>query len=98
MNKIEKEKQVVSFMIDLYIRKKPADATECAQLNALKIYAHARLDHCKFGEHKTSCKRCPVHCYKPEMRTLMRKVMRFSGPRMMLYSPWQAIKHLLDNF
>ena len=26
----------------------------------------------------------------------MRQVMRFSGPRMLLYAPWQAIRHLLN--
>lgn len=59
-------------------------------------YAHARLDHCPFGEKKSACKECTVHCYKPVMRERMRQVMRFSGPRMLLYAPWQAIRHLLN--
>ena len=33
---------------------------------------------------------------KPVMRERMRQVMRFSGPRMLLYAPWQAIRHLLN--
>ena len=30
-------------------------------------------------EQKTFCANCKVHCYKPEMREQIRKVMRFSG-------------------
>lgn len=49
------------------------------------IYATARLDRCKFGDGKTKCHKCHVHCYRPDMREKIRVVMRFSGPRMMLY-------------
>lgn len=48
-----------------------------------------------FGEKKKACKQCSIHCYKPAMREQMRRVMRFSGPRMLIYAPWEAIKHLL---
>ena len=68
----------------------------CPQCQALLDYAHKRLDHCKFGEDKPSCTRCPVHCYKPAMREHIRQVMRYSGPRMLLHDPIMAIKHLWD--
>jgi len=41
------------------------------------------------------CKKCPIHCYKPDMRVKMRAVMRWAGPRMVLYHPIEAIKHLI---
>ena len=68
----------------------------CPQCQALLDYAHKRLDHCKFGEDKPSCTRCPVHCYKPAMREQIRQVMRYSGPRMLLHDPIMAIRHLWD--
>ncbi len=40
---------------------------------------------------KTFCANCKVHCYKPQMREQIRQVMRFSGPRMLLYHPVLAI-------
>ncbi len=40
------------------------------------------------------CSNCKVRCYKPEMREAIRKVMRYSGPRMLLYHPLAAIYHL----
>lgn len=94
--RIAKEKRIVELMIRLYCLKKEMNATLCADCEELLYYAHTRLDRCPFGEKKSSCKKCKVHCYKPAMREKMRKVMRFSGPRMILYAPWEAIKHLLD--
>ena len=68
----------------------------CPQCQVLLDYAHKRLEHCRFGEGKPSCTRCPVHCYKPAMREQIRQVMRYSGPRMLLHDPIMAIRHLWD--
>ena len=68
----------------------------CPQCQALLDYALQRLEHCRFGEDKPSCTRCPVHCYKPAMRVQIRRVMRYSGPRMLLHDPVLAIGHLWD--
>ena len=65
-------------MVGLYCRKKEGYPIPCAECAALIRYAHDRLDRCVFGEAKTSCRRCPVHCYRPAMREKMRRVMRFS--------------------
>lgn len=92
-SRIAREKRIVEVMIRLYCRKKEKNAVLCAECEALLRYAHARLDHCLFGEKKGACKDCKIHCYKPLMRQRMRQVMRFAGPRMLLYEPWEAIKH-----
>ncbi|GAA6254630.1 nitrous oxide-stimulated promoter family protein [Bacteroides sp. f07] len=94
--RIAHEKKIVGLMIRLYCRRKEKNAVLCPDCEELLRYAHARLDHCPFGERKSSCKKCTVHCYKPAMRERMRLVMRFSGPRMLLYAPWAAIRHLLN--
>ena len=70
--RITQEKRTVEIMIRLYCRKKEKNATLCPECEELLRYAHARLDHCPFGEKKSSCKKCPVHCYKPAMRERMR--------------------------
>lgn len=82
-------------MIELYCRKNHGVRTLCAECEELSSYCDARLDHCRFGEKKPTCKKCPVHCYKPDMREKIRQVMRFSGPRMIIYHPLSAIKHLM---
>lgn len=60
-------------------------------------YSLGRLDRCKFGNAKTKCHKCPVHCYRPDMRERIRAVMRFSGPRMILHHPLEAIRYLVSR-
>ncbi len=69
----------------------------CPDCKALLDYSLARLDHCKFGNDKTKCHKCPIHCYKPDMREQIRAVMRFSGPRMLFYHPIEAIRYLIEK-
>ncbi|MFA6779616.1 MAG: nitrous oxide-stimulated promoter family protein [Paludibacteraceae bacterium] len=97
MLKMEREKRIVRKMISLYCRKKEGNAALCPECSELLAYAEQRLDHCKFGDSKPSCKKCPIHCYQPQMRERMRVVMRYSGPRMVLYSPLAAVRHLLGK-
>lgn len=67
----------------------------CPECAALLNYALRRLDSCRFGNGKPSCRKCPVHCYRKDMRERIRTVMRWAGPRMMLHHPIAATKHLL---
>ena len=97
MTHIDQEKRVIEIMIRLYCRKKEGNKDLCPQCQALLDYSLARLSHCPFGEEKSTCRRCPVHCYKPEMREQMRQVMRYMGPRITLYHPVVAIRHLLHE-
>lgn len=94
--RIEREKRVIALMIDIYCRKRLKLNYIPEEYEALRIYAERRLDGCKFGDKKPACKRCPIHCYKPEMRERVREVMRWVGPRMIFYSPISAIRHLLN--
>lgn len=94
-SRIDEEKEVVKWMIDIYCKRKEKNDELCPDCKALLDYSWKRLEHCPFGDKKDTCKRCPIHCYKPQMREKMREVMRFSGPRMLLYHPIAAIRHLL---
>lgn len=98
MSNIEKEKQIAEQMIRLYCRKKEKNEQLCPKCRELLAYAHARLSHCLFGEKKTTCRLCPVHCYKPKMKEQMREVMRYAGPRMLFYHPVAAIRHLWKEY
>ena len=93
-SRIAEEKKVVEQMIRLYCRKKEGNGEMCPKCRELLEYAHARLDRCRYGEGKPTCKKCPIHCYRPEMKERVRNVMRWSGPRMMFYHPVAAIKHI----
>ncbi len=95
----DKDIEVVNLMIQLYCRKKHKQkqglCKECAQL---ADYARVRREKCPFGDQKTFCSNCKIHCYKPSMREKISQVMKFSGPRIMFYHPIVAIKHILETF
>lgn len=95
----EREKQTVSEMIALYCRKnhKTKRGALCDECRQLTEYAVMRSDRCPFMENKTFCSNCKVHCYAPEMREKIRKVMRYSGPRMIFHHPVMAIRHVIES-
>lgn len=94
--KREKEKRMVTQMIELYCKKKHHTKNGmCKECSELADYANMRSDKCPFMETKTFCSNCKVHCYKPEMREKIKVVMRFSGPRMIFHHPYAAISHVI---
>lgn len=98
MHRLHREHQTLEKMIALYCRDhhKPAQGL-CSGCTALRDYAAARLERCRFGADKPKCSACPVHCYKPAMREAIRDVMRYSGPRMLIRHPVLALGHTLDG-
>lgn len=96
--KRQKEQHVVEEMIALYCRRYHTDYAKehlCPSCQEIADYAKERSAKCPFMENKTFCANCSVHCYKPAMREQIRKIMRYSGPRMLLYHPRMAIWHLV---
>lgn len=94
MNRIDEEKRTVEIMIRLYCRRKEGNSQLCGDCSELLDYAMARLSRCPFGNGKPTCKMCTIHCYRPDMKERIRTVMRWSGPRMMIYHPVEAAKHI----
>jgi len=93
-----REQKTVEAMIGIYCREQHATGDgPCAECEALAEYARLRLQKCPFQQNKTTCTKCPVHCYKPEMRKKVRAVMRYAGPRMMFRHPVLAFLHVLDG-
>jgi hypothetical protein len=96
--RIAREKQTVRAMIRLYCRAHHGGGDGlCADCREVLDYAFCRLDRCPFGAEKTTCARCPIHCYKPSMREQARRVMRYAGPRMLWRHPVLAVRHWLDG-
>jgi hypothetical protein len=85
-------------MIRLYCRDLHGARQElCTGCQSLQDYAWQRLDKCPFQEGKTTCAKCPIHCYRADMRAQVRTVMRYAGPRMLFRHPVMAVQHLLDG-
>jgi len=97
--KQEKEIRVVGYMVKLYCRSKHGSkrgqlCKECAEL---MDYIILRRERCRFGDEKPFCANCKVQCYKPDMKEKVRKVMRFSGPRLLIRHPILVVQHLLES-
>jgi len=98
--RLSRERKTLEAMIRLRCRDvhRPERGGLCGECRDLLRYAEGRLAKCPFGEEKPTCARCPVHCYRPEMRERIREVMRYAGPRMIREHPWLALMHMLDGF
>jgi hypothetical protein len=93
---IVRDQRTVEAMVRVYCRHAhpatgEAPCPPCAELLA---YAEARLARCPFGDQKTTCRECPIHCYRPAERARMRVVMKSAGPRMLWRHPLLAVRHL----
>lgn len=90
--KRQREISVVTIMINLYYHKHKDPKEEHQEL---LNYTIQRITKCPMMESKTFCSQCPIHCYEKKMQEKIKKVMKYSGPRMILYHPWLTIKHAL---
>lgn len=99
-NRLEREVNTIVKLVGLYCQASHGgmDSHLCPDCNDLKQYALQRLDHCPYGPSKPTCANCPIHCYRPDRREQIRKVMRFAGPLMLFHHPLLAILHLVDGF
>lgn len=99
MTRIEREKKTVKLMIEIYCEKKHKNKKGelCDECKELLEYAHKRLDLCKFGNDKSTCGKCPIHCYKKDMKMKIKDVMKFSGMRLIIYNPIELIRHALNK-
>jgi hypothetical protein len=94
---MKNERETLRAMVRLFCRQHNHGETLCASCAELLAYAEQRLSKCRFGQDKPSCRKCPVHCYAPEMRKRITEVMRYAGPRMPVYHPAMSLRHLLNR-
>jgi hypothetical protein len=96
LKKWEKERRLIPVMIKKYCRgnHKQKGGELCEECKALTEYALFRLQKCPFKVNKQFCSFCKIHCYKPEYREEIKKVMKYSGPRMIFTHPIFALSHV----
>lgn len=96
-NRMQRESETIKAMVRIYCKHHHARQVQnCESCRDIQNYALDRLQYCPYQEGKTSCKSCPIHCYKPSMKDEVKIVMRYSGPRMMLRHPILTVYHLID--
>lgn len=91
--KRQREQAMMGRMIARYCHKKHGTDGLCAECEALRAYSHQRSEHCPRMAEKSFCLHCPSPCYCEDMRTRVRQVMRYCGPRMLLHEPVTALRH-----
>ena len=95
---ISTQKRVVGHMVRYYCRAHHMDREKsdglCDECRALLDYAYRRLDMCPYGDEKPNCSSCDIHCYGREKQEAIKRVMRYSGPRMFLYAPGDMFVYL----
>jgi len=97
--RITREKKTIKAMVGIYCKAKHKAGEElCPECSHFFEYAKIRLQKCPFQENKTTCGKCRIHCYKPDMKEKVKNIMRHSGPRMLLHNPGLSIHHAIDGF
>ncbi len=95
--RLAREKRTIQAMVRIYCRAHhAASGFLCDECQSLYDYALGRLDRCPYGASKTTCARCPTHCYKSAMRAQIKVIMRYAGRRMLVRHPILALFHMLD--
>ncbi len=93
-----REKKTIKTMINMYCVKHHGTGEYiCNECQQLLDYAEERLKKCPFKDEKLACANCRVHCYKPDMREEVLKVMHYSGLRMAYRHPVLALHHLIGR-
>jgi len=93
-NNLEREIKTVRIMIEMFCKHHHHRDELCEGCKKLSDYAQNKIRKCTFGANKPVCTECTIHCFKPAMRSQIREVMRFAGPRMTFKHPVLALHHL----
>ena len=100
-HRIKREKKTLFAMFGIYCRGmshiRHAGTLLCGECSELFDYSIAKIDRCPFSEDKPTCVKCTVHCYDGQRREHVRRIMRFSGPKMALRHPYLSLMHILDG-
>lgn len=83
---------IVWQMIDIYYKGNPSENYD---KDKLKSYVKKRLEACPHGDDKPFCSTCKIHCYDKNHRKLIKKVMKYAGPRMIFLRPKALLAHKL---
>ena len=95
------EQEIMGKIVVIYCRgqkhPKQEGVSLCPACLKLLDYANQRTARCPRMAEKSFCSSCPAPCYQPEMRSRVKEVMRYAGPRMLLHNPLLLLRHLLAD-
>ncbi len=99
MNKMDIKRHHDKIIVQEMIEIAAKNPKNLVWLNKKELmdYAFQRIDMCVEIEHKTFCSACKKPCYSKNMKMMMKKVMRYSGWRMMFVHPLLVVKHTFST-
>ncbi|MBE9548655.1 MAG: nitrous oxide-stimulated promoter family protein [Proteobacteria bacterium] len=97
--RLKREHQTLVCMTAIYCKAHHNHQNDglCDNCTDLMDYSAARLAKCPYGQTKPNCNKCPIYCYKKQPRDYVRRIMRYSGPRMLVQHPFRALAHTLNK-
>lgn len=97
--RMRREENTIEAMVRIYCRDHHGPVHEylCKECSDMLDYAMLRLSKCPYQEGKTTCAKCPTHCYRKDMLKRVVEVMRYAGPRMSYEHPIYALFHFIDG-
>lgn len=96
--RIKRERITIKAMVKIYCKNNHKLKSDiCNDCQTLLDYANLRLLNCPYQQNKPTCKNCSTHCYKEPEKSKIRKIMKYSGPRIMFTHPILALRHIIDG-
>lgn len=96
--RMKRERKTIGVMIKIFCKgNHKSKPTLCKDCQTLLDYSYMKLSDCPYQYNKPTCKNCVIHCYTEPEKTELRKIMRYSGPRILFTNPILAIQHLIDG-
>lgn len=92
--KREKERKAMELILSVYEK---GHQEERDDIEKLRQYSMERINKCPKMATKTYCSNCEIHCYRQEYRDKIKKVMRYSGPRLFLKKPLWVVDHMVQG-
>ena len=97
-NRKEIEKRILHKMIKLYCNKHHNTQSQlCPNCSDIYFYSLKQIDRCPHAENKPTCNQCETNCYVEDIRIKIKKIMKWSGPRILFYHPIYAIRYIINK-
>ncbi len=95
----DKKHMISEKMIKMYCKYNHSKSTElCYDCIDLMEYSKFRTSKCPYIGITLFCVNCPTPCYKVDYKEVMRKVMKYSGPRFLFKHPIYTISHVISDY
>lgn len=92
---IDYKKQLLDIMFDIYIKD---HESEKDSMESLRLYSHNRLENCQNKDKRNFCSSCSIRCFSKNRREDIKRVMKYSGPRLIFYRPLALLRHTFNHF